>query len=158
MESNTGREDAGQDVTRAADGNWSFPSPWPWRHGNAYGVEEAYGWLWTVAKGTRRGPDDTAFELVAHLYSSRTRGTRTQASVPFLFNYEADEGGSVLRLFQFIPISFGGGLNDGEPASSGDDVLNMQSSATESPAMQRPHLDLDAASSPHEPSSSEAQR
>jgi len=100
--------------TRAdGTGEWSLLSPWLYRDGNAYGVDEAYGWLWTLARGTSRGPDDHAVELAANLYTSRTRRTaagktRTQASVPFLFSWDGDEDGGVLRLFQFLPIPFTG--------------------------------------------------
>lgn len=94
-------------------GDWSVPSPLLWRESNIYGVEEAYGWLWTLARGQRRAPDDRAFDLAAHAFTTRTRKQRTQTSVPFLFNYESDDSGSVLRLLQFIPIPLGGG--NGEP-------------------------------------------
>lgn len=90
-------------------GNWSLLSPWPWREGNATGIEEAYGWLWEIARGVRRAPDDRAVDLAARLYTERVRHGRTQVSVPFLFNYEGDGGGGTLRLFQFLPIPFFGG-------------------------------------------------
>jgi hypothetical protein len=114
---NDGREDSFTNVwpllqvasTRDGRGGWRFPSVIPWRGGNYYGIDEAYGWLWTLAKGTQRAPDDEATELAMNLYTTRKRRGRRQTSVPFLFNYESDEGGSVLRLFQFIPIPLGGG-------------------------------------------------
>lgn len=92
-----------------SSGDWSFLSPWPWREGNAYGVAEAYGFLWEVARYRQRAPGDHAFDLVAHLYTRRQRGDVVQASVPFLFNYESDSSGAVLRLLQVIPIPLGGG-------------------------------------------------
>ena len=95
--------------TREGRGEWRFPSIWPWRGGNAYGIQENYGWLWTLASGNQRAPDDTSTELTANLYTTRQRHGRRQTSVPFLFNYESDEDGAVLRLFQFIPIPLGGG-------------------------------------------------
>jgi hypothetical protein len=102
-----------RDRATAADGTpvaggFSLLSPWPWRDGNAYGVEEAYGWLWTLASGRQRAPDDRSFETAAHLFTTRQRGDRVQTSVPFLFNFEGDPSGGTLRLLQFIPISFGG--------------------------------------------------
>ena len=95
--------------THDGRGEWRFPSIWPWRGGNAYGIQEAYGWLWTLASGTQRAPDDHSTQLAASLFTTRTRGQTRQTSVPFLFNYESDEDGSVFRLFQFIPIPLGGG-------------------------------------------------
>ena len=95
-------------------GDWSVLSPLPWREGNAYGVEEAYGWLWTLAKGHDRGPDDHAMHLAAHAFTKRQRGGRFQMSVPFLFNYQSDDSGNVLRLLQFLPIPLGGGKENAE--------------------------------------------
>src|SRR5690606_32932462 len=77
-------------------GEWNLLSPWPWFTGTAEGLDEAYGWLWTVAKGRRRAPDDVSIEFAANLYTERRRGEVTQASVPFLFSYEADRGGGTL--------------------------------------------------------------
>ncbi len=88
-------------------GDWRILSLWPFRGDNAAGVRELYGWLWTLAKGQTRKPDDHSTELIANIYTTRTRGTKTQTSVPFLFNIESDEDGGVFRLFQFIPIPFG---------------------------------------------------
>jgi hypothetical protein len=89
-------------------GDWSVPSPFPWRDGNAYGVEEAYGWLWQWLHGVRRGPDDTAFAVLGRLFTTRSTKTQTTASVPLLFNYEQDGSGArTLRLFQFLPIPLG---------------------------------------------------
>lgn len=101
---------------RRHDGNadWSVLSPWPWRAGNAYGVEEAYGWLWTLARG-RSAPDDSSLDVAGHLFTTRTRRGRTQTSVPFLFSYEDDEDGATLRLLQFLPIPLGGGRTEEAP-------------------------------------------
>lgn len=95
---------------RRFDGSmtWSFPSPWWVRGGLGYGVDEAYGWLWTLARRTDRAPNDRAFELMANLYTSRTRGERVQTSVPFLFSYEGDTEGGTLWLLQCIPIPWWG--------------------------------------------------
>lgn len=84
-------------------------SPWIYRAGNALGLDELWGWAWTLVRGERRSHDDTSFALAANLFTTRTRKDHTQSSVPFLFNYESDARGSTLRLFQFIPIPFGGG-------------------------------------------------
>ncbi|MBX3461871.1 MAG: hypothetical protein KF830_01760 [Planctomycetes bacterium] len=104
------------DVRGAAlSGDWSLLSPFPWRDGNAYGVEEAYGFLWQLAVGRQRAADDDAFDLVARLFTRRERQGGTTASVPFLGSYErAADGATVLRLLHCIPIRFGG--NDGAPA------------------------------------------
>ncbi len=91
-------------------GEWSVLSPWPWRDGNAYGVQEAYGWIWEVARGVRRARDDDAVDVVGRLFTSRERHGSTTASVPFLGSYERDRAGNAtFRLFQFLPISLGGG-------------------------------------------------
>jgi hypothetical protein len=102
------------DANGAHDGGeWSVLSIWPWRDGNAYGVQEAYGWIWELARGVRRARDDDAVDVVGRLFTTRERqGTRT-ASVPFLGSYEQDRAGNVtLRLFQFLPIPLGGGSSD----------------------------------------------
>ncbi len=98
-------------------GAWSFPSVWPRRAGNAYGVREAYDWIWTIVQGRQRAADDTSVDAIAHVYTARQRGEKFQSSVPLLFNYESDEEGGVLRLFQFIPIPFGSGSSDAEDRS-----------------------------------------
>lgn len=98
-------------------GEWSLLSPWPWHEGNAYGVDEAYGWLWTIARGRQRARDDRSFELAAHLYTTRRRGDVRQTSVPLLFNYEGDAEGGTLRLLQFIPIPWWGTSADEDPAA-----------------------------------------
>jgi hypothetical protein len=91
-------------------GDWSLLSPWPWRDGNAYGMQEAYGWMWELARGVRRGRDDVAVDVLGRAFTARERQGETTASVPFLFNYERDRAGNAtLRLFQFLPIPVGGG-------------------------------------------------
>lgn len=91
-------------------GEWSTLSPWPWRDLNARGFEEAWGWLWEIARGVRRARDDASVDVVGRLYTEREREGETTASVPFLFNYERDRAGNkTFRLFQFLPISLGGG-------------------------------------------------
>lgn len=89
-------------------GNWSFPSPFPWRGDNGYGVREAYGFLWELITGWQRAPDDHAVEVAGRLFTRRERQGETTASVPLLWNYERDKDGSrTLRLFQFLPIPLG---------------------------------------------------
>lgn len=91
-------------------GDWSVLSPWPWRDGNAYGMEEAYGFLWELAVGRHRAPHDRSVDLAARLFSRREIDGASTSSVPFLFNYERDKSGNgTLRLLQFLPIPFGGG-------------------------------------------------
>lgn len=85
---------------------WQLLSPWPWRNRHGAGYQEHYGFLWTLAQG-QQTPDTSSFELAGNLYTSAERDGRTQSSVPFLFNYESDEGGATLRLFQFLPIPLG---------------------------------------------------
>ncbi len=89
-------------------GDWSVLSLWPWRAGNAWGMEEAYGFLWTLAGGRRYARDDRGMHLFANLYTQRTRGERRYASMPFLWSYEGDAQGSTLWLFQCLPIRFRG--------------------------------------------------
>ncbi len=89
------------------EAEWWFPSPWPWTRGNAYGVREAYAWLWTVAEGRRRAPDDVSMHLTANLFTTRQRGSRKSMSVPFLFSYDADAKDGTLWLFNFLPIPVG---------------------------------------------------
>ncbi|MCU0864747.1 MAG: hypothetical protein MUC36_13195 [Planctomycetes bacterium] len=98
-------------------GEWSFPSPLPGRDGNVYGLREAYGWIWELLRGYRHGPDDAGTDVLGRLYTTRSRQATTTASVPLLFNFEADAGGArTLRLFQFLPIPLGGG--DAAPSPS----------------------------------------
>jgi hypothetical protein len=99
-------------VTRDADGHpvlgdWSMPSLLLWRNNQAWGMREAYGFLWELLYG--RAIDDDSFDVIGNLFTTRTRQGRTQTSMPLLFSYEADQDGSVLRLFQFLPIRFGSG-------------------------------------------------
>jgi hypothetical protein len=103
------------DQGAAVGGDWSLLSPIPWRDGNAYGVQEAYGWIWELARGVRRARDDDALDVGGRLFTTRERQGETTSSVPFLFNYERDRAGNrTVRLFQFLPISLGGG--DAAPA------------------------------------------
>jgi hypothetical protein len=98
---------------RPEAGDWSLLSPIPWRDGNAYGVEEAYGFLWQLAHGRRRASDDVAVDLAARVFTRRQRQGETTASVPFLGSYERDATGAVtLRLLQFLPIPLGGTTAD----------------------------------------------
>jgi hypothetical protein len=84
-------------------------SPWPWRDGNAYGVQEAYGFLWEILRGWQRARDDDSLDVVGRLFTTRKRQEETTASVPLLFNYErGKDGAATLRLFQFLPIPLGG--------------------------------------------------
>ena len=95
---------------RPVRGDWSLVSPLPGHKGLTYGLREAYGFLWEIARGVQRAPDDTAVDVVGRLYTHRSRSDGTTASVPFLFNYEEDQRGErTLRLFQFLPIPLGGG-------------------------------------------------
>lgn len=91
---------------------WSLLSPLLWRAGNTYGMSEAYDFLWTLARGRTRAPGDTSTDLTGNLFTTRTRGSKTWSSVPFLFNYESDDDGSTLRLFQLLPISLSGPSED----------------------------------------------
>jgi hypothetical protein len=92
----------------AVSGDWSVLSPIPWRDGNAYGVEEAYGFLWQICNGRQRAADDHATDALGRLFTRRARNGVTTASVPFLFHYESDASGSMLRLFHFLPIPLSG--------------------------------------------------
>lgn len=89
-------------------GDWSIPSPLPWRETNATGMRELYGFLWELAAGRQRAPDDRAVDVVGRLFTRRERAGDTTSSVPFLFNYEhTKDGQKTLRLFQFLPIPLG---------------------------------------------------
>lgn len=83
---------------------------WPFDGVSATGVREAYDWLWTIwdARGDALGNSRTRTTM--NVFTSRNfAGKRYQCSVPLLFNLESNEkGGTTLRLFQFIPISWGG--------------------------------------------------
>lgn len=102
------------DMRSDRDGAWRFRalSPWPYDGTYATGVREAYDWVWTLwhDEGDARGNRRT--RSFAHLWSSRNfAGQRYQSSMPFLFNYEAEageDGVRTLRLFQFLPIRWGG--------------------------------------------------
>lgn len=97
-------------------GDWSVLSIWPWRDGNATGFEEAWGWLFELARGVRRAIDDHGVDVGGRVFTARTRQGATSASVPFLGSYEQDRAGArTLRLFQFLPIPLGGG-DDGDEA------------------------------------------
>ena len=95
-------------------GDWRLLSPWPWRNRQGEGYQEHYGFLWTLAAG-RHTPEASSLDLAANLYTSSERDGRSQSSVPFLFNYESDEAGATLRLFQFIPIPLGRAEPSEEP-------------------------------------------
>ena len=75
-------------------------------------MHELYGFLWTLAAG-RETKTASTFELAGNLYTSSERDGRYQSSMPLLYNYESDESGATLRLFQFIPIDMGGSDTDG---------------------------------------------
>ena len=92
-------------------GDYQLLSPWPWRRSYSDGVEETYGWLWTLAGG-RYTENSSNFDLAAHVFSTAERDGDASTSVPFLFNYESDDDGAVLRLFQFLPIPLGGGSSE----------------------------------------------
>ncbi|MEO6593208.1 MAG: hypothetical protein ABIP94_00475 [Planctomycetota bacterium] len=97
-------------------GDWSLLSPMPWRDGNATGLREHYGFLWELARGWQRAPDDDSIDIGGRLYTARERAGETTSSVPLLFNYERDKNGrKTLRLFQFLPIPLGGGRETAEP-------------------------------------------
>ena len=91
-------------------GDWSLLSPLLGHKGLTYGLQEAYGFLWELARGIQRAPDDSAVDILGRLYTHRSRSDGTTASVPFLFNYEESETGArTLRLFQFLSIPLGSG-------------------------------------------------
>jgi hypothetical protein len=98
-------------------GEWSALSIWPWRDGNAAGMQEAWGWLFEIVRGVRRALDDRGVDVLGRLFTVRQRQGTTTASVPFLGSYEQDRAGArTLRLFQFLPIPLGGGSDDGDGA------------------------------------------
>ncbi|MFN7670472.1 MAG: hypothetical protein ACK5S5_08475 [Planctomycetota bacterium] len=101
-------------------GEWSALSIWPWRDGNATGFQEAWGWLFELVRGVRRGIDDRAVDVLGRVFTRRERKGATTASVPFLGSYEQDRTGArTLRLFQFLPIPLGGG---DDATAGGDDA------------------------------------
>lgn len=88
--------------------DWSLLSPLIGHKGLMYGMQEAYGFLWEIARGVQRTPDDSAVDVLGRIYTHRSRQDGTTASMPFLFNYEQDKAGErTLRLFQFLPIPLG---------------------------------------------------
>jgi hypothetical protein len=90
---------------RSVGGDWSLLSPWPWREGNATGMAENYGFLWELAVGRQRAPDDRSLDVVGRLYTDRERGGSRTASVPLLGSYERRaDGRRTLWLMQFLPI------------------------------------------------------
>lgn len=94
----------------AVRGEWSLLSPLWGRNSMTYGLQEAYGPFWELARGVTRSKDDHAVDLLGRAYTQRDRADGATASVPFLFNYERDRAGArTLRLFQFLPIPLGGG-------------------------------------------------
>ena len=84
--------------------------PWPYDGYFAKGIREAWDWSWTLfeIRGDEAGNWRTRSFL--DLWTSRNfAGRRYQCSVPWLFNYvEEGDGRSTLRLFQFLPIRWGG--------------------------------------------------
>ena len=75
-----------------------------------YGLQEAYGAFWELARGVTRNEDDHAVDVLGRVYTHRDRADGATSSVPFLFNYERDAAGArTLRLLQFLPIPLGGG-------------------------------------------------
>jgi len=99
------------EVEEDGSSEWQTLSPWLWHDRYGEGVQELYGFLWTLAAG-RETVDASSFELAGNLYTSSERDGRYQSSMPLLYNYESDEDGATLRLFQFIPIAMGGSDND----------------------------------------------
>lgn len=94
----------------AVRGEWSLLSPLWGRNSMTYGLQEAYGPFWELARGVTRSKDDHAVDLLGRAYTQRDRADGATASVPFLFNYERDRAGArTLRLFQFLPIPLAGG-------------------------------------------------
>ena len=90
-------------------GDWSLLSPLPVRGSSATGIAETYGFLWEILTARQRGPDDHSLDVLGRVYTQRERAGEATSSVPFLFNYERSvTGKKTLRLFQFLPISFGG--------------------------------------------------
>lgn len=103
---------------RRTTADWSILSPWPWRDGNATGMTEHYGFLWELAAGRQRAPDDRAVDVLGRAFTRRERAGEMTASVPFLFNYERGKDGSkTLRLLQFLPIPLGSAAPARSPAA-----------------------------------------
>jgi hypothetical protein len=105
-------------VARDAAGNrvggeFSLPSPLPWRNSNGAGFEENYGFLWQVLSLRQRSSDDHATNVLGRVFTRRERAKSTTMSVPWLFNYERDANGKrTLRLLQWIPIGLSAGESD----------------------------------------------
>jgi len=99
------------EVEEDGSSEWQTLSPWLWHDRYGEGVQELYGFLWTLAAG-RETVDASSFELAGNLYTSSERDGRYQSSMPLLYNYESDEDGATLRLFQFIPIAMGSSTED----------------------------------------------
>lgn len=95
------------ETKRDGRAEFAFPSPWFYRDGNEEGIGEAYDWLYTLFRTRSRGPADHSAEVTANLFTTRTRGNRTQTSVPFLFSYESENKSGTFYLFNCIPIPFG---------------------------------------------------
>ncbi len=100
-------------VTRDAEGavtarDWSLLSLLPWRGSNGMGFEEAYGFLWQVARGRQRSEDDRALDVLGRAFTRREQKGQETGSMPFLFNYETGGDGTTLRLLQFLPIRLSG--------------------------------------------------
>lgn len=89
-------------------GDWSLLSPWPWREGNATGMRELYGFLWELAYGWQRAPDDDSVDVLGRVVTWREHQGSATGSVPFLGSYERTaDGNRTLRLLQFLPIPLG---------------------------------------------------
>ena len=94
----------------AVRGEWSLLSLLWGRNSLTYGLQEAYGAFWELARGVTRSEHDHAVDVLGRVYTQRRREDGATASVPLLFNYEEDEhGAQTLRLLQFLPIPLGGG-------------------------------------------------
>ncbi|PIE25683.1 MAG: hypothetical protein CSA62_00395 [Planctomycetota bacterium] len=94
------------------DGSWQWQllDIWPYEGKNSYGIKEAYDWIWVLAEERGDALGNSQVRSFANLYTSRNfAGRRFQCSVPFLFNYEeTEDGAKTLRLFQVLPIRWGG--------------------------------------------------
>ena len=94
------------------DGSWQWQllDVWPYDGEYSYGINEAYDWIWVLAEEQGDARGNRRVRSFANLYTSRNfAGRRFQCSVPLLFNYEETESGAkTLRLFQVLPIRWGG--------------------------------------------------
>jgi hypothetical protein len=94
----------------AVRGEWSLLSPLWGRNSMVYGLQEAFGAFWELARGVTRDAQDHAVDVLGRLYTHRRRADGATASAPLLFNYErAPDGARTLRLLQFLEIPLGGG-------------------------------------------------